>query len=75
MKNISINLELQAQQVWKTTDVDEKKRIIREMIDLFRFKHRQEHFRKIVNSEDRSARLDKLASDIMLADTDKVVKL
>lgn len=69
------NLEYQAQQVWATSDIPTKKMIILEMIDDFKFKAKQDQFRDLVNGTDKAARLDKLAADIMLADTDKVIKI
>jgi len=69
------NLEVQAQQVWSTSDIQQKKSIILEMIDNFKYKDRQEHFRDVVHYTDRAARLDKLAADLMLADVDKTIKL
>lgn len=69
------NLEQQAQSVWNTSDIEQKKVLLNEMIDGFKFKAKQEHFRDMVEGTDKAARLDKLASDIMLCDTDKVVTL
>jgi len=71
----AINLEQQAQQVWNTPDVAEKKTILLEMIDNFRFKARQEQFRDIVESATKGTRLDKLAADLMLVDNDKVIRI
>ena len=68
------NLELLAQQVWSTKDVDCKKILLERMVDDFKFKAKQEHFRDLIAGTDKPARLDKLAADLMLADKDKVVK-
>lgn len=68
-----VNLETQAQEVWNVSDIDCKKIILHRMIDDFRYKNKQEHFRDIVDSTNKAARLDKLAADLMLANVDKVI--
>ena len=67
------NLEQQAQEVWNTSDIDCKKILLHRMIDGFKFKAKQEMFRDLVVVTNKAVRLDKLAADLMLADTDKVV--
>lgn len=68
------NLEQYAQQVWNASDINQKKLVLLEMIDNFKYKTKQDHFRDIVNSTSRSVRLDRLAADLMLADNDKLIK-
>jgi DNA-binding ferritin-like protein (Dps family) len=70
------NLDQLAQKVWALpkTEVEQKKEILHEMIDAFKFKDKQEKFHLVVTGEDRAARLDKLAADFTLTDTDKVIK-
>ena len=75
MKKVQANnLESLAQQVWATKDVDIKKIILDRMVDGFKFKTKQQLFYDKIKSEQRPTKLDKLAADIMLADTDKVIK-
>lgn len=75
MTTIAINFEKQCQQVWKTSDINQKKELLLLMINDFKFKKNQELFRRKVHNETNVQRLDKLASDIMLSDTDKVIKI
>lgn len=71
---ISINMNTQAQLIWRTPDVESKKVLLHEMVNSFRYKDKQEYFHKLINGEGRIHKLDKLAADIMLADTDKVIR-
>jgi len=68
------NLEQQAQDVWTEKNISKKKELLHEMITSFRYKAKQEQFRDIVDGTTRAARLDRLAADLMLADTDKVIR-
>ena len=70
----SLNLGTQAQLVWKAPDIDSKKTLLKEMVNMFQHKSKQAHFHKLINEEMRSARLDKLAADLTLVDTDKVIR-
>jgi len=62
------NLDDMAQAVWGTSDIDEKKALLHEMVDSFRFKDKQEKFRRDVDRTTQAGRLDYLASNIALAD-------
>jgi hypothetical protein len=68
------NLGEMAQQVWATKNIAEKKTLLHDMVDDFKFKGKQDHFRVVIEGTDKAARLDKLAADLALADTDKVVQ-
>lgn len=69
------NFSILAQEVWNERDINKKKELVNVMIDEFKFKAKQPHFRGIVTTTNSGYRLDKLASDIMLADTDKVIQI
>ena len=71
---MSKDLGTQAQLVWRAPDLESKKILLNEMVSLFTHKSKQTHFRKIIEGETRTTRLDKLASDLCLVDTDKVIK-
>lgn len=59
--------------VWNTKNVDEKRRLINMMIDTFKYKSKAEKFRREA-AYANATRLDFLASNLMLNDTDKVIK-
>jgi len=66
------NFEELAQKVWNSTDIDNKRILLNEMIDEFRYKSKQEKFRYLA-SKARITELDKLAAQIMLCDKDRVI--
>jgi len=68
------NLDKLAQAVWAATDVDKKKAALNKMIDSFKFKDKQEAFRRKIEHENNPKRLDKIAANITLGLKDKVVK-
>ncbi len=68
------NLEQTAQAVWATSDLDEKRRLLHEMIDSFKFKEQQVKHRRAVDTAKTGNKLDYLASGLALAD-DKVIKV
>ena len=68
------NLDAMAQAVWNAGSVDEKKAALNSMIDSFKFKAKQDKFRRQVAAASNPNKLDKLAGDITLADKDKVIK-
>lgn len=67
------NLESLAQEVWAAESLGEKKSILVEMIINFDHKGKTQKFLQVVANLTSLAKADKLASDIMLTDTDKVI--
>lgn len=67
------NFESLAQEVWKAQSIGEKKTILVEMVMNFDHKDKTTKFLQVIANLNSLARADKLASDIMLTDTDKVI--
>jgi hypothetical protein len=67
------NFESLAQDVWKAKSIGEKKTILVEMVMNFDHKDKTTKFLQVIANLNSLARADKLASDIMLTDTDKVI--
>lgn len=67
------NFESIAQQVWKAKSLGEKKSLLIDMVMSFDHKDKQFKFLQVISNLNSLARADKLASDIMLTDTDKVI--
>ena len=67
------NFESLAQEVWKADSIGEKKTILVEMVMNFQHKEKTTKFLQVIANLSSLARADKLASDIMLTDTDKVI--
>jgi len=67
------NFESLAQDVWKADSIGEKKTILVEMVMNFQHKEKTTKFLQVIANLSSLARADKLASDIMLTDTDKVI--
>lgn len=67
------NFDTLAQQVWLSTNVNTKREILGQMIDQFKFKAKAQKFRAQAITAN-AAKLDKLAANLMLNDTDKVIK-
>ena len=67
------NLESLAQEVWAAESLGEKKTILVEMIINFDHKGKTQKFLQVVSNLTSLAKADKLASDVMLTDTDKVI--
>jgi hypothetical protein len=67
------NFESLAQDVWKAKSIGEKKTILVEMVMNFDHKEKTTKFLQVIANLNSLARADKLASDIMLTDTDKVI--
>lgn len=68
------NFEQLAQQIWSVSSLDEKKQLLGEMVNQFQYKAKQEEFRRKVSVLSSNRKADKLASDIMLADSMKVTR-
>lgn len=66
------NFDTLAQQVWTSTNINTKREIIGQMIDQFKYKAKAQKFRAIAVTAN-AAKLDDLATNLMLRDTDKVV--
>jgi hypothetical protein len=67
------NFESLAQDVWKAKSIGEKKTILVEMVMNFDHKEKTTKFLQVIANLNSLARADKLATDIMLTDTDKVI--
>ena len=67
------NFESLAQEVWAAKSIGEKKTILVEMVMNFDHKDKTTKFLQVIANLNSLARADKLASDIMLTDTDKVI--
>ena len=67
------NFESLAQDVWKAQSIGEKKTILVEMVMNFDHKEKTTKFLQVIANLSSLAKADKLASDIMLTDTDKVI--
>lgn len=71
------NFETQAQEVWRANSIGEKKTILIEMVMNFDHKDKTTKFLQVISKLDGTAfclaQADKLASDLMLRDTDKVI--
>ena len=67
------NFESLAQDVWKAKSIGEKKTILVEMVMNFDHKEKTTKFLQVIANLSSLAKADKLASDIMLTDTDKVI--
>ena len=67
------NFESIAQEVWKAKSIGEKKSLLIDMVMSFDHKDKTVKFLQVISQLESLARADKLASDIMLTDTDKVI--
>ena len=67
------NFESIAQEVWKANSLGEKKSLLIDMVMSFDHKDKTVKFLQVISQLESLARADKLASDIMLTDTDKVI--
>ena len=67
------NFESLAQEVWAAKSIGEKKTILVEMVMNFDHKDKTTKFLQVIANLTSLAKADKLASDIMLTDTDKVI--
>lgn len=67
------NLEQLAQSVWASSLLTEKKLILNQMIDSFQHKSKSEEYKRLVETTMSGKRLDQLAANFMLRDTDKVI--
>ena len=67
------NFESLAQDVWKAQSIGEKKTILVQMVMNFDHKEKTTKFLQVIANLNSLAKADKLASDIMLTDTDKVI--
>ena len=67
------NFESIAQEVWKAKSLGEKKSLLIDMVMNFDHKDKTTKFLQVIANLNSLARADKLASDIMLTDTDKVI--
>lgn len=67
------NFESLAQDVWKAKSIGEKKTILVQMVMNFDHKDKTTKFLQVIANLTSLAKADKLASDIMLTDTDKVI--
>lgn len=67
------NFESLAQEVWAAKSIGEKKTILVEMVMSFDHKDKTTKFLQVIANLTSLAKADKLASDIMLTDTDKVI--
>jgi hypothetical protein len=67
------NYDAMAQKVWAATNVNEKRAIINEMIDSFQYPAKADTFRRQAATASAN-RLDQMAANLMLNDTDAVVK-
>ena len=67
------NFESLAQEVWKAKSIGEKKSLLIDMVMSFDHKEKTVKFLQVISQLESLARADKLASDIMLTDTDKVI--
>lgn len=69
------NLSLQAQLVWKATTIENKREQLIKLLDDCRFqKNLGKIEREVQNINTTSKRLDQIAANLMLCDTDKVIK-
>ena len=64
-----------AQDVWQAKSIGEKKEKLVEMVIQFDHKDKAGKFLQVIANLNSLAKADKLASDIMLRDTDKVLKV
>ena len=67
------NFESLAQDVWQAKSIGEKKEKLVEMVMTFDHKEKSAKFLQVIANLSSLAKADKLASDIMLRDTDKVI--
>lgn len=75
-RNLSINLSKQAQAVWNAKSIPEKKQLIRQMLDDCRFKKNLRKFEiELERVNITLNQLDRIAADLMLCDTDKVIQV
>lgn len=67
-------VEQVVQRVWAATTIEEKRQLMSSVIDDFKFKAKQEHFRKAVAAAKNAFVLDKLAGDLVLIQSgDRVI--
>jgi hypothetical protein len=69
------NLEMLAQRVWSENTLDGKKIQLFNMIEQFKHPKKAEMFMQQVQFITSGNKADKLAADLMLRDTDQVVRL
>lgn len=67
------NLERQAQAVWIATNTQTKKALLMDMVAAFKHKKKQEMFYEQISLAMKPTKLDQLAANIMLCDTDAVI--
>lgn len=67
------NFDTLAQQVWNSSNIETKRQVLSLMIDQFQYKSKANKFRAQAVTAN-ATKLDQLAANIMLNDTDKVIK-
>lgn len=67
------NFDKLAQQVWNSSNIETKRQALSQMIDQFQYKAKANKFRAQAVTAN-ATKLDQLAANIMLNDTDKVIK-
>lgn len=74
-----ISFDEMSKQVWATSDVDQKKALLNQMVDTFKFKGKgQAHvknFKADIAKQTSGQKLDMIAANLALNITDKVVKI
>lgn len=69
------NLESICTKVWETTNIEEKKELLKQAVQSFRYKEKVAAFNRTIASCTNANILDKMASNLILNTTDKVVDL
>jgi len=69
------NLESICTKVWETTNIEEKKELLKQAVQSFRYKAKSQEFISTIDVEKNANRLDSMASNLILNRTDKVVDL
>lgn len=60
-------------QVWSNNDVNDKKNLLRRAIEIFKYKQKVAYFNNLINKTNNVNELDRIASNLILNKTDKVV--
>lgn len=63
-----------AQKVWQAGSLPAKKAALAELIGAMKFKSKRDEFLRQAQQINNGSRLDRMASDIMLVDTDRRIK-
>lgn len=69
------SLENICTQVWGVGDVESKQALLKQAVSMFKYKQKVDYFNNLINRCNNATELDRIASNLILNKSDKVVGL